>query len=438
MINVRKTALELLLSYEREERYVNLLLSSHTLDGATREEKALVTSLLYTAVENKMRYDYAISAFAGRPVSDIDGYVLGVLRLGICQIADMSSVPDFAAVSESVKLARHDGERKFINAVLRRVAREKDDLPLPDRKKNEERYLSVRYSVPKATVKLLRERLGIDRVEDILRAFALHNETSLTVNTRKISRAELLNKLCNAGVASDAAPYSENGIILKSPSPVAQLPGYDEGEFFVQDEASRIMAAALGVSEGDTVIDVCSAPGGKALAAAIAAGEGGKVYAYDLHSSKLTLIEQSAERLGLKNVTVAQRDACEPISDLFGKADRVICDVPCSGLGVIGKKPDLRYKDFKASAEELAPLQAKIIEASAKYVRPGGVMVYSTCTPTKDECEDITDAFVASHPEFSYEDFECGTIASEGGRLLLMPDTHGTDGFYIAKLKRKL
>ena len=438
MINVRKAALELLLGYEREQRYVNLLLSSHTLDGATREEKALVTSLLYTAVENKMRYDYAISAFAGRPVSEIDDYVLGILRLGVCQIADMSSVPDFAAVSESVKLARHDGERKFINAVLRRVAREKDSLPLPDRKKNVERYLSVRYSVPRATVKLLAERFGKERVENILRAFAIHKETALTVNTGRISQEELLTKLAEAGIAAEPAPYSDNGIILKSPAPVAQLPGFDEGEFFVQDEASRIMAAALGAEEGQTVVDVCSAPGGKALAAAIAVGGVGKVYAYDLHSSKLPLIERSAERLGVNNITVAEHDACEPVADLCGKADRVICDVPCSGLGVIGKKPDLRYKDFAASAASLAPIQAKIIEASATYVRPGGVMVYSTCTLTRDECEDITDAFVASHPEFTYEDFECGALSSAGGKLLLLPDTHGTDGFYIVKLKRKL
>ena len=431
--NVRKITLELLRSYEEEGRYVNLLLTSPKLRNLTDDERAAVTSLLYTAVEKKLTYDYFISHFAKRQISEVDPYVRDVLRLGLCQIIDMRSVPDFAAVNESVKLARHGGERSFINAILRAVAREKNNLPYPKREKNNLRYLSVYYSVPYSTVKFFASAVGEDECESLLSAFRADGGFGITVNETKISRDELLEKLSELG--GERSRYTANGITFKRSIPPKNLPGFASGEFFVQDEASRIAAAALDAKEGQTVIDVCSAPGGKALAAAIRVKNSGKVYAFDIHSSKLSLIEDSARRLGLSNIEVRERDATAPDSELFAAADRVICDVPCSGLGVFAKKPDLRYKDLSSLAS-LPPLQYEILTASAKYLKAGGVLVYSTCTLNPEENAQITDRFTIEHPEFTYEPFSVGDISADGGKITLLPHKHGTDGFYIAKLRK--
>ncbi len=431
--NIRKITLELIESYELEQRYVNLLLSSSRLSGLTAEERASVTALLYTTVEHKLTYDYLISALSGRGMEKIDPYVRDVLRIGLCQILHMEKIPDFAAVSETVKLGRHGGERGFINAILREAVRRKDALPYPDRAKNELRYLSVYYSVPLATVKLFARLYGNSGCEALLRAFSKPSPLSLTVNTAKIARVDVLEKLSDYGAAPSR--YTDNGVIIgKSVSPKS-LPGFDEGEFFVQDEASRIEAAVLGVCRGETVIDVCAAPGGKSFAAAIAAGNEGRVFSFDIHESKLSLISSGAERLGLSNISVGCCDATEPRAELFSKADKVICDVTCSGLGVFAKKPDIRYKDL-ASVSELPDIQYSILENSAKYVRPGGVLVYSTCTLNPDENEDVTDRFIASNTDFVYEPFSVGELMAPDGKITLLPHVHETDGFYIAKLRR--
>ena len=432
-INIRKTVLDLLRGYELEQRYVNLLLSSAPLKELGVEESAQVTALLYTCVEKKLTYDYLICALAGRSMDSIDPYVRDVLRIGLCQILHMEKIPDFAAVNETVKLGRHNGERSFINVVLRKAVKSKDNLPYPDRKKNVRRYMSVMYSVPLATVKLFSSLLGEAECEELLASFSRPAALSVTVNTQKISRAELLSKLSVYG--AEAAKYSDTGISFKGSLSPKSLPGFSEGEFFVQDEASRIEAMALDAKSGETVVDVCSAPGGKSFAAAIKVGKEGRVYSFDLHESKLSLISEGGRRLGLDNITVEAQDAVAAKSELFGKADRVICDVPCSGLGVFAKKPDLRYKDV-SSIGELVPLQYSILEESAKYLKCGGVLVYSTCTLNPDENEGVTDKFISASESFAYEPFEAGGLSAPEGKLTLLPHKHGTDGFYIAKLRK--
>ena len=432
--NIRKIALELLRSYEEEDRYVNLLLNSPKVRGLTKEENSSLTALLYTAVEKKLTYDYIISSFASRPIDSFDPYVRDVLRLGLCQIIDMKSVPDFAAVNESVKLARHKGESGFINAVLRRAVKEKESLPFPNRDKNLLRFLSVYYSIPYDTVKFFASFIPKEELEDLFCAFSSKNGLSVTVNEEKISRDDLISKLSSYGAKK--TEYTYNGIRFEKSISPKELPGFFEGEFFVQDEASRIAGAILDAKSGETVIDVCSAPGGKSLCAAIKVGKEGRVYSFDLHKSKLSLIEESIERLGLSNVTVAERDATAPDESLFEKADKVICDVPCSGFGVFAKKPDLRYKDI-STVKELPELQYKILTESSKYLKSGGVLVYSTCTLNPEENEKVTDKFIECNPDFSYEGIAFGKIQAESGQLTLLPHKHGTDGFYIAKLRKK-
>jgi 16S rRNA (cytosine967-C5)-methyltransferase len=214
------------------------------------------------------------------------------------------------------------------------------------------------------------------------------------------------------------------------------LPGFDEGLFFVQDSASAISAEALGTLPGDAVIDVCACPGGKSFAAAILATDSGSVMSFDVHESKLSLISDSALRLGLNNVTADVCDATLPREELFGSFDRVICDVPCSGLGVLAKKPDIRHKNNE-SLHNLPELQFEILKQSSRYLKDGGCMIYSTCTLNPQENQNVVNRFLEENHEFSLCDFTVADISSDGGMLTLLPHVHSTDGFFIAKLQKE-
>ena len=431
-MTVREIALSLLLEYENSGKYVNLSLSSHKTDGLGAGDRAFLTALLYTAVERKLTYDYIICALAGRSESDISPRAKNILRLGLCQLMHMDSIPDFAAVNETVKLAR-GSERSFVNAILREAVRRKDSLPMPDRKKNTARYLSVAYSFPLATVKRLVAMLGEEGTEALLKHSNKIPPTTLSVNTEKISRAEFINELKKRGYSARAAEYSPISVKIDGSINPCEAFGYSEGLFFVQDEASAIAVSALGIEKGNTVVDTCACPGGKSFAAAILSG-GADIHSFDLHESKLPLILEGAKRLGI-HLNVTERDALKPDDALIGKVDKVICDVPCSGLGVLAKKPDLRYKDPEAQ-ERLPALQLDILTASARYLKSGGEMIYSTCTISDRENEGVVRAFLDGHQDFVSVDFEVGTLRSTDGMLTLLPHVHGTDGFFVAKLKR--
>jgi len=359
--------------------------------------------------------------------------VLNALRIGLCQIFDMRSIPDFAAVNETVSLVKGKGERGFVNAVLRAAVRVKDNPPCPDRGKNLARHLSVKYSVPLPLVKHYISIFGNDGAEKLLKTFSKTPPLSLSVNTKITDRDDLLSKLST--LDARASEYTDFGVIIpKSVSPTS-IEGFSEGEFFVQDEAGRIAISALDIGNRDTVIDVCAAPGGKSFAAAIKASEG-EVYSFDVHESKLSLIESGKARLGLGNIIVAQRDATAPDEQLFGKADKVICDVPCSGLGVIWKKPDLKYKSLD-TLDELPELQYSILKESVKYLKVGGEILYSTCTLNPSENEKITDRFINENKEFSYVERAVGSLTVGEGGLTLAPHIHGTDGFFIAVMRKE-
>ena len=435
-MNIRQIALSILDEYEAGGKYINLSLASHKADNLTREERAQLTALLYTAVERKLTYDYYISALSGRSQEDINPHTRNILRLGLCQLLDMTSMPDFAAVNETVKLARSKGESAFVNGILRRAARERDSLPMPPEEKNYKRYLSVKYSFPLGIVKHFDALYGRENAEKILEFYNTEKYTDIIVNTTKISVAEYLDMLEKSGVlALEYADFPHSIRIDSSVNP-ERLPGFSDGLFFVQDRASAVSSVALSpISDGVTV-DVCSAPGGKSFAAAILSGDSGRIYSFDLHESKLSLIESGAKRLGLGSISACERDALTPDESLLGKADRVICDVPCSGLGVLGKKPDLRYKDL-AALTSLPPLQLDILTASAGYLKSGGELLYSTCTLNPAENECVVEKFLENNSDFALADFTVGSLNSKDGMLYMIPHIHKTDGFFMAKIIKK-
>ena len=433
--NLRRLALTLLSEYEAGGKYINLVLSSHKTDSLSGEERAQLTALLYTAVEHKLTYDYYICALSKRSIDKIDPTTRDILRLGLCQLLNMDAIPEFAAVNETVKLARNGGERAFVNGILRAAARAKDALPMPEREKNPARYLSVFYSFPLHTVKRLISVFGESGAEAYLRAVSRVAPSDLTVNTTKISVADFRKKLTEAGFENQISDVSP--ITVRIPRSVAprEIPGYSEGEFFVQDSACSAAISLLSLSGGEHVIDVCAAPGGKSFAAAVMMGDGGRVTSFDIHESKLSLIEGGRERLGLGSVFASVRDALSPDGSLFGKADAVICDVPCSGLGVLSKKPDLRYKDESAFSE-LPSLQYEILKASAKYLRVGGKLLYSTCTVLPEENEEVVEKFLSENKGFQRVPFEIAGERRESGTFTFLPHVHNTDGFFVSLIEK--
>ena len=433
-MQVREIALRMLLDYEASGKYVNLSLSSHLRDNLGAQDRALLTSLLYTTVEHKLTYDYYIAAFTKMSVDKLSDHTRNILRLGIAQIVDMDRIPGFAAVNETVKLAKNQGERSLVNGVLRNVLRT-EELPLPPREKNAARYLSVRYSIPLATVKHFISEIGEAETELLLKHFNSSHGITLTVNTCKISRDAYLEKLASLGYNAKKGEFSQITVKLSDSVNPTELPGFSEGEFFVQDEASAICAAALSPECGEYVADVCAAPGGKSYALAVISSDKAKIESSDLHESKISLIKSGRDRLGFESISLKARDAREIQNFDFERFDAVLCDAPCSGLGVIAKKPDLRYKDISALSE-LPHLQMEILSASAKKVKRGGRLVYSTCTLNSAENADLVSEFLSIHPEFSVEEFTVGSLSSSGGMLTLYPHVHNTDGFFIAKLRK--
>lgn len=433
--DIRKLALNILCEGDLAGKYINLALSSHKTDKLTQDERASLTALIYTTTEQRLKYDYYISSLAGREIDKINSYTKNVLRLGLCQIVAMHSIPDFAAVNETVKLARNPGERAFVNGILRAAVRQKAALPMPSEEKNYKRYLSVKYSFPLWIVKALDLLYGREETEKLLDFYNNAKYTDLTVNTTVNTVSEYIRLLSDAGY--ETALDSDTGLsvrINRSVNP-ERLPGFEVGAFLVQDKASLVSALALGAKEGELIIDTCACPGGKSFATAIITNDKADIRSHDLHESKLSLITGGAQRLSLTSISARVLDATEPDETLFGKADRVLCDVPCSGLGVLGKKADIRYKS-QDDITSLPALQYKILESSAKYLKAGGVITYSTCTLLPAENGEVVDRFLSEHEEFCPVDFEIGSLRSEGARLTMLPSRHGTDGFFIAKLKR--
>jgi 16S rRNA (cytosine967-C5)-methyltransferase len=292
----------------------------------------------------------------------------------------------------------------------------------------------VKYSLPISTIRLLTSILG-EETEAFLTAVNASHGITLRINTLKISREDYLALLLEKGISATPTPYAPYGILISTSLSPRDLPGFDEGWFYVQDEASQIAISALFPKSESRVIDLCACPGGKSFGAALLMENKGQIMSFDIHESKLSLVRDGAERLGISIMQVSQGDATLSRPELIGTGDFIICDVPCSGLGVLGKKADLRYKDMEG-VETLPQLQLSILETGATYLKEDGVLLYSTCTIRPEENEKVTDTFLASHPAFSYVPFSCGALSAPKGHITLYPHIHGTDGFYIAILKR--
>ena len=407
---------------------------SHALERAqlSQKDRAFASALFYGVLERRMTLDYVISQYVSRPMNRLDPELLQTLRLSLYQLIYMDSIPDAVAVNEGIELIkemRKTSCSSLVNGLLRSFIRNGKRIEFGNKSGAE--LLSLKYSVSIDIAELLIRDYG-DCAESILENSFGSNGVDIRVNTLKTTRDEYLRLLENSDMKAEIICGTQSGVRISSPGDVRNLPGFSQGLFHVQGAASQICAEILGASEGETVFDMCAAPGGKSFTIAQNMNNKGRLMSFDLHENKLGLILDGCHRLGIDIVFCERNDATVYRPDLK-EADRVLCDVACSGLGIISKKPEIRFKSQK-SIDGFDRLQYNILGVSSRYVRVGGRLVYSTCTLNKDENERRVEEFLKEHDDFEL-DLSVDALRNNG-MYTFLPDNDGTDGFFICAMKR--
>lgn len=437
MKNARQTAFDILSKIQKDSSYSNLTIDSFLASVCFDEvDSAFVSALVYGVLESSFTLDYQLAANLKQPLKKLKPQVLTVLRLGAYQLLFMDKVPESAAVNESVKLIKANGcsfASGLVNAVLRNVA--KKGLCLPD-ESDKTFYYSVKYSFPQELVKFWIKSYGEENTVGIMESCSGRPPLIVRANTLKVTADELTSTLKNEGIESKSSVVTDSLELGKCGS-VERLKSFADGLFHVQDAASQFCIAALDPQPGETILDLCAAPGGKSFTVAERMNNTGKIIACDIHNHRLDLIKSGAARLGITNIECIVNDAAV-YNENLPMADRVLCDVPCSGLGIVRRKPEIRCKPLD-TLKELPPVQGKILDTASRYVKNGGTLVYSTCALNPKENENVCKSFLESHPDFKSKlpSFACEGMFIRDGFITLMPHINGTDGFFIAVFERK-
>lgn len=428
MINTRDIVLNILMDIETKKTFSNQAIAKALSKNQfeDKRDRAFITRLSEGVMEQLISLDYTINQFSRTKVNKCKPMIRCLLRMGAYQILYMESVPDSAACNEAVKLAKSHGFGSlsgFVNGVLRSIARNKDNIPEPSKDKTSSEYLSVKYSMPKWLVEKLKKDYPEEYIK-ILEGCFWDRETSIRVNTTKVSRDELKATLEGAGITVGHGNYSDKALLISDYDFIKKVPGYKKGYFTVQDESSMCAIRAAGIKPGDVVVDVCAAPGGKTTCAAEYLEGQGMIYSMDISEDKLELIEDNVARLGFENVQISCHDATVPLPDL--RADVVIADVPCSGLGIIGRKNDIKYRLEEGQLVELVKLQRDILGTVKGYVKDKGTLLYSTCTINPEENQNNIKWFLDNNKDYELV---------EEKHFLQGIDL--CDGFYYAVLKKR-
>ena len=426
MTDARTAAFRTLCKIERDNSYSNLLLSDNP--GAadmSKNDRLLYHRLVKTVLERKITVDYNLALYLSQPLKKLKPQVLTILRMGACQLLFMDKIPASAAINESVKLTKKNGcsfASGLVNAVLRKIS--VNGLCLPDENKSE--YLSVKYSFPSYICNRFSEYFGKENAEKIMASSLDSSSIYIRKNTLK---SESLSLEC------EKTSFPADCYVLKNPGNIAENDDFVNGLFHVQDLSSQLCCRVLSPEKGDTVIDVCSAPGGKTMTMAQLMGNEGRIVSCDIHDHKLKLINDTAERLGIKIVETMLRDGTDKDTKM-PVADRILCDVPCSGFGVTGKKPEIRYKDEK-EISTLPDLQLEILLNSCRFLKKGGKLVYSTCTLLPEENVHVCKAFLEKRKDFRAVHIDNEIRGFRDGEFLtVMPHDYDCDGFFIAAFER--
>ena len=453
MKNTRETAFQVIYKVleEGEQSHIVLRRTLNQEKDAEKRDRAFVTRLTEGTLEHLITLDYILNQVSKTPVKKMKPIIRTVLRMSVYQLLFMDSVPDSAVCNEAVKLVKGKGLQGlsgFVNGVLRNVARERErwnsEEFYPDKAKTPEKYLSIRYSLPEWLCCYFIKEYGADQAEKIAEGSLRNPKTSIRCNSGKISKEELTGRLQKQGLLVENGVYASDALYLSGYDMLDNIPEFNEGLFQVQDESSMLVAQLAGLKKGDLVLDVCSAPGGKALHAAnlLESLGGGTVISRDVSEKKTSLIKENKERLQAKNITIQVADATVLDNSMTEQADVVIADLPCSGIGIMAKKPEIRYRMTAENQKELVKLQKQMLEVVHRYVKPGGILMYSTCTINKEENEKQAAELCRKYGFSPALDTESvpemlrGDI-QEGGWLQLLPGIHECDGFFIARLKKE-
>lgn len=448
-MNPRKGAYRVLSKVLYEETYSNIALNEEIKRGDYGDKDLnLLTELVYGTVEKLMTLNYGIDHFSKVPTKKMDNATRLILQLGAYQVLFLDRVPDFAIANEAGKLAKVYASRSkgFINGVLRNMIRRKEEIPWPKKEKDFIEYLSVTYSYPKWLVQELLRFYSKDFTEELFAASSKNPPLYFRVNTLKINKEQLMEYMKEQGLEVEQSPLIAEALKVRGLKNITDFKPLKEGWVHIQDLSSMLVAKSLAPKPGEVVMDLCSAPGGKTTHIAQLMDNQGTVIARDIFSHKLQLIQAHSKRLGIDMIQTQKFSGEKLDEEYIGKADRVLVDAPCSGLGVLRRKPEIKYRLQKESLAELQKLQRTILENASKYVRPGGVLVYSTCTLHPMENQGITDKFLETHQDFMPVDLKIErktefqqepNLFTKAGEISVFPNKHEMDGFYIRKFQKK-
>jgi len=444
--SVRQLASEILLKVDSQKAYADILLD-RTLKTArlSERDRALLTELIYGTLRWRGKIDARLSQQLSRSLTDTDAFVRNLLRVAVYQLFFLDKIPDYAAVNEAVELAKHQRGNKnagFVNGVLRNLLRQKQN---PTKSKADDpsvSALAADYSHPEWLVKRWIDEFGRGEAGALMLANNQRSPLVLRANRLKSSRDKLLVRLLSQGIAASATPWSPDGIMLESCGAVENLPGFAEGLFQVQGESSQLVAQLLAPSAGERILDACAAPGGKTTHIAELMKDTGELIALDNSARGGERIRENIARLDLHSIQVTRADTTKKLSGKLSVIyDRILVDAPCSGLGTLRSHPEIKWQRQEADIRRLSGLQSKILERLASYLKPGGVLVYSTCTLSREENELIVEAFLPAHKEFELEDAARYLPAAAkhmvcGSYFQALPQRDNTDGFFAARLRK--
>lgn len=437
----RKVCVDIIDSVLSKNAYSNIVLRNELNKSSfSDKDKALITEIVYGTIKYKYTIDKILNHFLKNGVDSLDSYVLNILRSAIYQIRFLDKVPGFAAVNEAVEIAKKYksiGSSKLVNGVLRNYLRNLDKNYYNE--KNIVEALCFNYSFDKWLVNMFIKQYGIATAETILKGLNERPAITVRVNTLKIDYADAFSKLIEYGYDVEEGYVCPEAIIINKGKSIENNPLFKEGKITVQDESAMLVAPSIEPKENSKILDLCSAPGGKTTHISEIVNDKADIVAFDIHGNKLSLVKNNANRLGIKNITYKEMDATIFDEGLENSSDYVLIDVPCSGLGIIRKKPEIKYtKDLKA-LKEIVEIQRKIMSNSAKYVKVGGTILYSTCTLNKEENQDNIEWFIKNYPEYSLEPLFYGNLPNfiyDNGTVTILPNKY-MDGFFIAKFKRR-
>lgn len=446
-MTARECTLKMLLAVYKDKQFSHTVKNKYLEKIEDKRERALATRMFEGCIERSIELDYILNLFSKTPVKKMKPVIAAILRMTVYQLRFMDKIPAGAACNEAVKLAKKygfTGLSGFVNGVARSVARA-EEITYPEKEKNLTEYLSVVYSIPTTLVEQMLRQYGVETTEQVFAAF-LSEQKPLSIRCMKhsISVELLAEQLRKAGVTVESGAYSEDALLLSGIDAPERLPMFSEGAFYIQDESSMQSVLAAGLTGNETVLDLCAAPGGKTIMAAdilMSRGDG-KVFSRDVSDSKVAMIHENVQRCRLQNVSVSCKDATCFYKEDEEHYDVVLADVPCSGLGIIGKKPDIKLFMNAEQQKELCVLQKDILKNAVRYVKPGGILVFSTCTLNaeenmggyrfiKEQCNLEPESLEP------YISKELWTDTTKDGYLQMLPGVCKTDGFFVARFRKK-